>query len=260
MRLLCLHDKEEIEDFLRKDIYLHIYSLGDLDDFFWPFTLWYGLEDEAGLCAVALLYLGQTLPTLLGLSATPKPMIQLIEAMEHLLPREFYAHLSPGVESYLTTNWNLESQGAHHKMALRDRDAPAAVDCTGVVPLGSDDLDEILDFYQRSYPGNWFDPRMLETGQYFGVREEADLVSIAGIHVYSPKYRVAALGNVATSPARRNMGYARRVTAKLCTSLSREVDHVGLNVRADNASALACYRELGFETVASYGEFLVTAK
>ena len=42
MDYLCLHDKKELEHFLNKDIYLHIYSIGDLDDFFWPYTIWYG--------------------------------------------------------------------------------------------------------------------------------------------------------------------------------------------------------------------------
>ena len=33
--------------------------------------------------------------------------------------------------------------------------------------------------------------------------------------------------------------------------------HVGLNVKADNGAAISCYKKLGFEPVASYGEFMV---
>jgi ribosomal protein S18 acetylase RimI-like enzyme len=38
------------------------------------------------------------------------------------------------------------------------------------------------------------------------------------------------------------------------------VKYVGANVKADNHAALACYRQLGFEIVASYGEFMVERK
>ena len=45
MPVISLHDKEQIELILRQNVFLHIYALGDLDDFFWPLTTWYALED-----------------------------------------------------------------------------------------------------------------------------------------------------------------------------------------------------------------------
>jgi predicted GNAT family acetyltransferase len=121
-------------------------------------------------------------------------------------------------------------------------------------------LDDLLRLYDESYPGNWFDPRMLQTRQYFGLRVNCRLVSVAGVHAYSQAYRVAAIGNVVTHPAHRNKGYAKLVTARLCQSLLEKVNHVGLNVKADNAAAIACYRGLGFEIVAPYGEFTIEGK
>jgi predicted GNAT family acetyltransferase len=98
---------------------------------------------------------------------------------------------------------------------------------------------------------------MLETGQYYGLWVRGELVSAAGVQVYSPKYRVAALGNIATHPAQRGRGYASLVTARLCQSLLETVTHIGLNVHRDNQAALACYRKLGFETVGKYDEWMV---
>ncbi len=37
-------------------------------------------------------------------------------------------------------------------------------------------------------------------------------------------------------------------------------DHIGLNVKADNTSAIRCYEKLGFETTGSFGEFDVELK
>jgi len=56
MSVIWLNDKSRIEAFLRENVYLHIYSIGDLDDFFWPDTVWYGWDKEGEIQAVALLY------------------------------------------------------------------------------------------------------------------------------------------------------------------------------------------------------------
>ena len=50
MNVIRLHDRATLEAFLRRDAALHLYSLGDLDDFFWPFTTWHGLEEEVAPC------------------------------------------------------------------------------------------------------------------------------------------------------------------------------------------------------------------
>ena len=107
-------------------------------------------------------------------------------------------------------------------------------------------LPEIEQFYEVSYPQNSFNARMLQTDLYYGVRRNGKLAGIAGVHVYSPTYRVAALGNIATHPTYRGQGIATKVTAKLCQSLMKTVDHIGLIVQDSNIPAIACYAKLGF--------------
>ena len=145
-------------------------------------------------------------------------------------------------------------------MALKDKSRLDEVDCSQVVPLTSDDLDEVLRLYEDAYPGNWFDPRMLETGQYFGERNEDRLVSAAGVHVYSQEYRVASLGNVVTHPDYRSSGLGKSTAARLCQSLAETVDHIGLNVKADNATAMSLYDKLGFEIVSPYYEYMISMR
>jgi GNAT superfamily N-acetyltransferase len=255
-----LTDKARIDAFLRKNAELHIYSLGDLDDFFWPQTTWYGWHKNGQLQDVVLIYAGRGLPIVVGIAEQPSTMSERMHEIVPLLPQRFYAHLSPGVEDVFEGTHQLDFHGPHYKMALRDTSRLADVDCSGAVRLQRQDLDELVRLYTESYPGNWFDPRMLQTGQYFGLRASRRLVSAAGVHVYSERYRVAAVGNVVTHPAHRNKGYGKLVTARLCRLLLETVDHVGLNVKADNDAAMACYRKLGFETVAPYGEFSVEQK
>ncbi|OHB67113.1 MAG: hypothetical protein A2Y76_15680 [Planctomycetes bacterium RBG_13_60_9] len=253
-------DRGRIEAFLRRDAELHAYSLGDLDDFFWPYVRCYGRQEDGKIRDVVLLYAGKGLPTLMAISRQPAIARRLLAQVAPRLPKLFYAHLSPGMEEGLDEGYAIESHGPHDKMSLRDPGAVRTVDCSRAFQLTAGDADELLRLYEESHPGNWFDLRLLQTGQYFGVRERGRLVSAAGVHVYSERYRVAALGNIVTHPACRNRGYATQATARLCQALLPKVEHIGLNVKADNARAIACYRKLGFEIVAPYGEFTIAAR
>ena len=79
-------------------------------------------------------------------------------------------------------------------------------------------------------------------------------------HVFSPKYRVAAVGNVTTRPLSRGRGFATAATAAVCKNLFADVDIIGLNVRQDNATAIACYRKLGFDVVGEFEEYLAVRR
>lgn len=255
-----LDDRARIEAFLCRNPELHIYSLGDLDDFFWPYTTWYGWQENGELKDIAMIYLSRTLPTVVGISRQPAVMQKLLGEVAPLLPEMFYAHLSPGVERIFSRTHVLESHGPHYKMALRDAACVRQVDCSEAAQLTLHDAPDLVGLYQESYPGNWFDLRVLETGQYFGVRQDGRLVSVAGVHVYSERYAVAALGNIVTHPAYRRRGYARQATARLCQSVLRTAKYVGLNVKANNEAAIGCYTSLGFEIIAPYGEFTFTRR
>jgi predicted GNAT family acetyltransferase len=258
--VIDVDDPAPIERFARRDTALHLYELGDLDPFFWPHTRWYGLADASGeLSAVALLYSGASLPTVLALGrADDEPLATLVTAVAPRLPARVYAHLGPGLLPRMGDRWRPTHHGRYLKLERRDRGAPSHPLAAEAVRLEPGDRDEILALYERAYPGNWFDARMLESGQYFGLRREGVLVCVAGIHVFSPRYRVAALGNITTDPRHRGQGLAAGVTARLCQSLrDAGIETIGLNVRADNAAAIACYQRLGFVEIGEYDEYML---
>ncbi|MEU6204928.1 GNAT family N-acetyltransferase [Micromonospora musae] len=241
---------------LGRDPVLHAYQLGDLDDFFWPYTSWFRRGDQ-----VALLYHGVDPPTLLAFAAPEHAagLAALLAELAPVLPARLYAHLSPGVAAALAPAFDLDGPAAHLKMALTDPERLARVTPAGV-PLGVADLPQLRALYARAYPGNWFDPRMVETGQYVGIRDGGALVAVAGVHVWSPAYGVAALGNVTTDPRLRGRGLGAAVVSALCRRLRGSVAHVTLNVRADNVAAVRLYERLGFTRVADYGEYTLTAR
>ncbi|MHC4119866.1 MAG: hypothetical protein ACYSWO_20410 [Planctomycetota bacterium] len=144
METCCLHDKAQIETFLRKNVHLHIYSIGDLDDFFWHNTVWYALKDGGDIGALVMLYTVPPQPTLHAMCEPREPMAELLVSIMHLLPVRFHAHLSPGLAEVFAEHYSLESNKKHYKMALADTSRLAGIDCSQVVRLTADDLDETL--------------------------------------------------------------------------------------------------------------------
>jgi ribosomal protein S18 acetylase RimI-like enzyme len=249
-----IRDRDWIRERLRTSPALHLYELGDLDDFFWPHTTWYARGD-----AIALVYRASDLPVLVALGGAGQA--ELLDELRGALPARIYAHLSPGLIAKLRPRFTSERDGRFLKMILAGSEqlgSEHSEHAAGATVLGPDHQGELAAFYAHAYPGNWFDPRMLETGHYLAIREHGAIVAAGGVHVYSRSERVAALGNIATAAAARGRGLARQVTAAICRLLRETVDHIGLNVRADNRAAIACYTRLGFLEVAPYEEHLLT--
>jgi GNAT superfamily N-acetyltransferase len=253
LSLQCLHDKETIHRFLAHHPAHYLYLIGDLDDFFWPHTQWFAGEREGKIQALALLYLGPGLPTLLAFhDGDPEDARALLRAVRPYLPRVFLAHLSSGLMEVFGQEQVIQYYGHNHKMALKQ--PPPPVDDPHIQVLSPQDLPAAEQLLAAAYPDNWFDPRMLNTGRYLGYFEQERLLGIAGVHVCSATYRVAALGNVATHPDARRCGIARKLVAQLCAVLAPETDHIGLNVRAENAAAIRMYEQLGFGWIGNYDE------
>lgn len=250
-------DPRLVERFARRDAALHLYELGDLDPAFFPRTRFWGAAQRDDLSALALLYDGGEHTTLLAFGRDDGGAAgNLLAAIAERLPDRLYAHLSPGLVERLGHRFVSGPRGRHLKMVLDDL---ADVSAAGVVRVGASNLAALRALYASAYPGNWFDSRMLATGQYHGVWDGDALVCVAGVHVFSPAYAVAALGNVTTALSHRGRGLAGRVTAAVCRSLAAAgVTTIGLNVRADNAAAVRCYERLGFVVAAEYDEMLLT--
>lgn len=255
-----IHHRDQLEAFLRRDPYLQLYCLGDLEDFYFRHTVWYGeLQVDGSLGALVMGYFSSH-PVFLAYASPGQEsnMNQLLTDLKPFLPRRFYLHVTPGLGEALLPEYRIEHRQQLSRMAWRHPAWLNQVNEEGEL-LRPCHLEEVMEFYAEAYPNNWFEPRMLKSGQYFGIRREGRLAAVAGVHVYSPSMRVAALGNIATHPRWRGCGLSTAVTARLCRSLLESTDVVGLNVLTDNEPAIRCYQKLGFESHATYEELKVAA-
>jgi ribosomal protein S18 acetylase RimI-like enzyme len=256
-----ISDKVIIEQFLRKDTFLNIYSIGDLDDFFYPKTQWFALLSDNQIRAILLIYNDVQFPVLLALNKQKLDVdYDTIRRLTKLIPKKFYAQLTVDYKVLLNKFYESRSYGMFYKMGLTNYSHINNIDTTEAHQLNHEDENEILNLYKISYSNNWFNSRMLDTHQYFGIRKDKKLISIAGVHVYSKEFRVAALGNITTHPDYRNRGLAKIVVSKLCKSLLKNTNHVGLNVHKENFNAINCYKGLGFMITGEYEECMLTLK
>jgi ribosomal protein S18 acetylase RimI-like enzyme len=141
---------------------------------------------------------------------------------------------------------------AHYRLERVDRMLRMVVDAASFRPadgsgvrLTPAHIDELIDLYglgSRTY----FTPRRLQQEVYYGIFDGPFLVAAAGTHVRSAQFGIAAVGNVLTRLAYRGRGLGRACTSAVTAACLTDHRDVVLNVRDDNAAAIAVYRRLGY--------------
>ncbi len=250
-------NKKHLERHFQKDPVLFGYHQGDLDDFYFPDCQWAAdYHQRARIEELILIYGGLKTATVLAFGLTDR-FEQLLKETIELLPNKFYCHFLESYRSVFRQLYEEKPLGKFLKMKLvsRQRCESYALDKNdNIVRLEQSHYQQLIEIYKQAYPDNYFNKRMLETGKYFGCFIEDKLVAVAGVHVYSKKFKIAVLGNIATHENFRNKGLATKVTAVLVKELVGEGLLVALNVNSDNEAAIKCYANLGFEKTHEYEE------
>lgn len=260
--IVFVTSKPRLEKHFRKDPVLFSYHLGDLDDFYYSYCQWaaYYRPDSFRVDEVIMTYTGGSIPTVHAFGVGDRFRALLRESLD-LLPPKFYCHYQAEYQEILSTVFDEQPLGAHFKMKFNpEKGTVKAERDSEVLALDQTSREELMELYNRSYPGHYFTERMLDTGKYYGFRNDGRLVAVAGVHVHSIKYRVAVLGNIVTHPDFRGKNLATRVTSHLVRDLLDDKLMICLNVNQENRPAIKCYQKLGFETVHRYQEALFARK
>ncbi|HZP94708.1 MAG TPA: GNAT family N-acetyltransferase [Candidatus Limnocylindria bacterium] len=122
-----------------------------------------------------------------------------------------------------------------------------------VTRLGPEHVEDVIELYGHA-SRTYFTPERLEREIYFGIFSGSALVSAAGTHVRSAISGIAAVGNVLTKLTYRDRGMATSVTSAVTQAALEEHRDVVLNVRQDNAPAIAVYERLGYHVHAPFIE------
>ncbi|HEX8940782.1 MAG TPA: GNAT family N-acetyltransferase [Candidatus Limnocylindrales bacterium] len=244
-------DRALLRRFLERDRLYAAYAICDLDDQEFGRTRWNVAFEREDAVALALEYSGPS-PQPLFLMGEPRG----VEAILRQAVRLRTAYVAARVEHLpaVATQYRVDPGPLMVRMWVdRAHFRPFPDDVQRLLPVEAGDLNRL---YGLGFAA-WLPSSAITEGVYYGIRVRGRLVAAAGTHVISPAARLGVVGNVMTHADFRGRGYATAVTGAVTAELLRRCDQVVLNVRADNAPALAAYRRLGYQEHVRFEERLV---
>ena len=116
------------------------------------------------------------------------------------------------------------------------------------------EMEEVLDVLKAAEPGDWMqstvdDLSVDEENIWYGIRQDARIVSVCWVQMYSHGGHVAF---IATHPDYQNHGLASSILnySLLHTFMEHELSII--HVRENNANALHCYLKVGYKEKLRY--------
>lgn len=243
-------NRTQLAELLRTQAVANAYALGYLDPRYADQCTWLGDRDDEGeLCSVVLVYSGLSRPGLFT-AGRREGIRPVLRELREQLPDRCIGHIAKDHRDAVLSVYEGGSLRRVSRMGLT-RGEYRALEVGGaaapVEVLSHRDTAQILALYSH-WPDNFFEPYQLESGLYFGVRDETGVLAcIAGVHNVSETFDVAAIGNLVTHPERRGRGYAAACTGALLSAVFDRVGLVTLDVAEDNAPAFRTYRRFGFQ-------------
>lgn len=141
----------------------------------------------------------------------------------------------------LPPGWDRVEGGAGVQLVAEDLPEPSGA---ALVPLGPDDVPEMLGLVARTRPGPFL-PATVELGGYLGYRDEQGrLVAMAGRRLNPPGH--VEISAVCTDSAYRGRGLASRLVLAVAAGIRAEGQVPFLHAAASNTNAVRLYESLGF--------------
>lgn len=145
-----------------------------------------------------------------------------------------------GPELYIADGWEIIDGGFGLQMTGEDVEGDLDAEA---IPLGDDDVPEMLDLVSHTQPGPFL-PRTIEFGGYLGIRMNGALVAMAGCRIHPQGWR--EISAVCTDESQRGKGLAGRLVKAVAANIRAEGDTPFLHVSESNENAIRLYLAMGF--------------
>jgi RimJ/RimL family protein N-acetyltransferase len=239
-----LTDLARVRSLLENDRSWAAYAIGDLAPDHVHHCTWHA--SEIGSSALLLVYRGFDPPILFAMGESTAIASLLSEVADPVVS----LHVQESGLAALPPRYSTTSSRAMWRMVVSPSSFRTA-STADVVSLDGSDLAAITELYTDGWAHDegptFFHASMLERGTFRGIRDGADIVAVAGSHLFSPDLGVCTIGNVYTRRDRRGRGFAAAVTSAVVQhALNHGISTIVLNVGQDNAPAQRVYERLGF--------------
>jgi RimJ/RimL family protein N-acetyltransferase len=234
--------------FLERDRLMAAYALADIDQPEIEGARWWIARRDGDIAAVVLIVEGLPFRPCFATGASDGLAAIFREAIRE--PRVLLA-TPPRSRGAIEMTYRFERVDHMRRMYVNIQRFRPRIN-QEVKRLGAEDLDAVIDLYGHA-SRTYFTPERMRREIYFGVFQADTLVSAAGTHVRSKRSGLAAVGNVLTRLAYRGRGLARSCTSAVTETALEQHRDVVLNVREENAPAIAVYERLGYQT---HGQFI----
>lgn len=252
MKVSYVYDEGAIVRLLERDRAWSAYALSDLEPPHREHTRFMGAWHGSNLVSIVLVYTPPSFTSVLLYGDDAGVGTILREASD--LPRTTFVVVSEEHRAVVERYYHLDAYRMY-RMTLRLNDVRTAPSVDAAIQrLTPADFASVEELY-RNWESTFFHRALLEHGLYSGAFVDGRLVAIAGTHTRSHRFSLGTIGGVFTLPEYRGRGLAGAVTASVAhTLLDSGIELVVLNVRQDNAPALAAYGRIGFRVHLPYWE------
>lgn len=118
-----------------------------------------------------------------------------------------------------------------------------AYSSNGIIPLGDADAPDMQALAKLTEPGPFL-ARTHEMGRFFGVKEDGQLIAMAGERMRFDGF--SEVSGVCTHPEFQGRGLAGRLSAHIARQILARGDIPFLHAWASNTGAIRLYQKLGF--------------
>lgn len=178
---------------------------------------------------------------ILPFAAYDQASTENIAALDELLePGEVFFLI--GALSSLPSHWELIGELPCAQMILQ-RPVGEIPSETPVTPLTASDRDDMFDLINKVQPG-YYEPDTHQLGNYYGIRQEGQLVAIAGERIRLDG--LTEVSAVCTDPDHTGRGYAQLLTKQVCRHNLEQGITPFLHTLTTNERAIRMYEYLGF--------------
>jgi len=248
-KIVDLTDKARILTFLETDRLYAGYAVGDLEPRLFAQSTWVGAEETGRLQALILNFSGLKQPALflMGDVNGLRAILENTRCPEHAYITCRTEHLAMTHDFYRWNRtipmWRMVLESARFE-AIKGN-------CVRLTSIHSSQLTELYSLGG----GIGFSATQVQYGVFYGIFVERKLVAVAGTHLISANYGVAAVGNVFTHPDFRGKGFGTATSNAVVSELLEiGIPDIILNVGQDNSSAIRIYERLGFKNYCPFFE------